>query len=83
LEAAAHENTSDIAGAVPFAFADGSVHLLPTTIDCTTLKDLFLRDDMAPVTIPTVDFTTVPEPSSLLLVVSGLAYTSALARRRK
>jgi hypothetical protein len=66
--------SSDIAGAVPFAFADGSVHLLLNTIDCTTLEDLFLINDRNAVTIPPIDVVSgVPEPATLFLLGSGIA----------
>ncbi len=72
--------SSEFNGAVPFAFADGSVQLLPNTIDCTTLEDLFLRDSGLVKAFPTVDVVfPVPEPMSLILVASGLAIA---ARRR-
>jgi hypothetical protein len=76
--------SSDISGAVPFAFADGSVHLLPNTIDCTTLEDLFLINDQNAVIIPQVDVVTpVPEPASLFLVGSWVAAGAYRRFRRR
>jgi hypothetical protein len=70
--------SSIVSGAVPFAFADGSVKFLPDSIDCTALRGLFLRNDGIVDTSMALDYVNaaVPEPSSLSLF--GIA-VSAIA----
>ncbi len=65
--------SSNTNGAVPFAFADGSVKFLPDNIDCATLRGLFIRNDGFTDTSKALDYVvgSVPEPASLSL--SGLA----------
>jgi hypothetical protein len=38
--------SSFIAGAVPFAFVDGSVGLLPNAVSCNALRALLVRNDV-------------------------------------
>ncbi len=66
--------SSFISGAVPFAFVDGSVKLLPNDIDPTILNDLFIRNDGAVLTDPSVSYvvSSVPEPGSAVLLIAGV-----------
>jgi len=75
--------SSFITGAVPFAFVDGSVKLLPDNIDSTTLHDLFIRNDGTALTDPSVSYvvSSVPEPASAVLLISGLVLLLPKARR--
>jgi Protein of unknown function (DUF1559) len=61
--------SSSVAGAVPFAFVDGSVKFLPNSIGCDALRGLLLRNDGITDTSMALDYViaTVPEPSSLPL----------------
>jgi hypothetical protein len=73
--------SSFISGAVPFAFADGSVRGVVNSIGCDALRELFLRNDRA-ITDPSViaDFTA-PEPSMLSLTAVSVLF-AAQGRRR-
>jgi hypothetical protein len=74
--------SSFITGAVPFAFVDGTVKLLPDNIDSTKLHNLFIRNDGAVIpTDPSVSYVVVPEPGSVVLLMSGLVPFLLIARR--
>jgi hypothetical protein len=74
--------SSFVPGAVPFAFADGSVRFLPNTIDCQALKGLFLRNDGGVDRSMALDYVieAVPEPDTLFLFAVGIA---ALGLKRR
>ena len=59
--------SSFVNGAVPFAFADGSVKFLPDNLGCGVLRGLFLRNDGLADTSMAMDYViaAVPEPSAL------------------
>jgi len=79
--------SSFIAGAVPFAFADGSIKFLPNSIDCEVLRRLFLRNDGSITdTSIALDYVIapVPEPSTLPLcgvLLSAVALCRFRSRR--
>ena len=79
--------SSNVSGAVPFAFADGSVKFLPDSIGCAALRGLLLRNDGFGDTSIALDYVVAqaPEPSSLPLVgviLSGLTFVVSRNRRR-
>ena len=76
--------SSFIPGAVPFAFVDGSVGLLPDAIDCSTLLGLFVRNDRQGDRSALVDFTVAaPEPTSLVLLGTGVVTLVGRRFRRR
>jgi hypothetical protein len=75
--------SSFIAGAVPFAFVDGSVGLLSNSVNCATLLAFLVRNDGAIVDrsalLPFV-IAPVPEPPlALLLSVVAIAVWRRIA----
>jgi hypothetical protein len=76
--------SSSIAGgnAVPFAFVDGSVGLLPTTVDCTTLLALLVRNDNLAVDRSVLlPYEVVPVPEPPLAPLMGVAVAILVWRR--
>ncbi len=67
--------SSFIPDAVPFVFVDGTVQFLPDNIDSSTLHCLFIRNDGFSCPFVALDYVVapVPEPSSILLLLTGLA----------
>lgn len=70
--------SSIVSGAVPFAFADGTIKFLPNNIDCSALRGLFLKSDGVIDTSMALDYVISPEPSSLPLF-GLLAFIAVLA----
>jgi len=78
--------SSFVSGAVPFAFADGSVRFLPNGIACDALRGLFLRNDGIADTSMALDYVIaeVPEPSTFpLFGLAALAFAFVRFRVRR
>ena len=74
--------SSFIPGAVPFAFVDGSVGLLPDSIDCATLLALLVRNDNVVVDKGTLLVPySVPEPAAVMLLSVAVAGVWRSVRR--